>query len=204
MGVVVIAMFSSCSTERALWRNWAWSERSWEPRWRAGAESVSTSTRPKRDWRPIWLCATTNSTPCTWRSVSFSLRLRVHALSCLRERGSELLFAAKTFVLKQRFKSRKKQRIKCQHMRFYLKKILLPMFFLCLGSKQGSLNSAAESWNENSWTEAPENAGTGVMACLCASLMSLHDVNFEIGFLKAYFLQFALSCTSDLSYNFVI
>lgn len=84
------------------------------------------------------------------------------------------------------------------------KKILLPMFFLCLGSKQGSLNSAAESWNENSWTEAPEDAGTGVMACLCASLMSLHDVNFEIGFLKAYFLQFALSCTSDLSYNFVI
>lgn len=74
-------LFSSCSTERRLRRSCARRGMSWEPRWRTGAESVSTSTRPKRGWRQIWLWATRSSTPCTWRSMS--LCLCVHALMYL-------------------------------------------------------------------------------------------------------------------------
>ena len=91
-------LFSSCSTERRLRRNCARRGMSWDPRWRTEAESLSTSTRPKRGWRQIWLWATRSSTPCTWRSMS-PLCACAHVFVCVCVHRVGQSYAAKSCIV---------------------------------------------------------------------------------------------------------
>lgn len=102
---------------------------------------------------------------------SLSLPLCACAYTCLCVRRSEL--CSRDFFLTERLTEGTrwdKMPTQCN---------LLKTYFLCLGSKQRSVNPAVKSWNEDGWTKASKDTGTGVVACLCLCV-ALHFITLYV------------------------
>lgn len=107
--------------------------------------------------------------PCL--SVSVCMR----SCTCVRLRARVgQSYAAKSCIVNPIFnQTHAHYDLKFQCMQFIF-------YFLCVGSKQRSVNSAVKSRNEESWTKAWNNTGTGVVACFCLYVVCSYNMASQL------------------------